>query len=365
MLKAATGDVREVLELRQRLAKTSVKKYMAMKAAMGADHRARGLFQFYGANRTGRFAGRFIQLQNLPKNNITFLTEVRTLVNDGSFDLLDMLYDSTADVLSQLIRTAFVPCTGSCFIVADYSAIEARVLAWLAGERWGLDVFRKNGDIYCETASRMFHCKVAGYESEENYVYLKANGQAAYIKPNNYERAKTRAWKNDIGHFENMTYLSDEDAYLCADGRKLTVTGTKTVKSKTGYASVKTCYKAEDCSGCRRKAECMRGRSKLPLEERTKCLEVAKTFHEERAASKARLTSEEGIQLRVNRSIQAEGVFANIKADMGFRRFLSRGNANVLVETMLLAMAHNFGKLHQKIQRRCGRQHLFSVEVAA
>jgi len=175
------------------------------------------------------------------------------------------------------------------------------------------------------------------------------NGQAAYIKPNNYERAKTRAWKNDIGRFENMTYLRDEDAYLCADGRKLTVTGTKTVKRKTGYVSVKTCYTAEDCSGCERKAECIRSRSKLPLEERTKCLEVAKTFHEERAASKARLTSEEGIQLRVNRSIQAEGVFANIKADMGFRRFLSRGNANVLVETMLLAMAHNFGKLHQKI----------------
>ena len=163
----------------------------------------------------------------------------------------------------------------------------------------------------------------AGYESEENYVYLKANGQAAYIKPNNYERAKTRAWKNDIGRFENMTYLSDEDAYLCADGRKLTV------------------------------------------EERTKCLAVAKTFHEERAASKARLTSEEGIQLRVNRSIQAEGVFANIKADMGFRRFLSRGNANVLVETMLLAIAHNFGKLHQKIQRGYGKQYLFPIEVAA
>ena len=205
----------------------------------------------------------------------------------------------------------------------------------------------------------------AGYESEENYVYLKANGQAAYIKPNNYERAKTRAWKNDIGRFENMTYLSDEDAYLCANGRKLKVTGTKTVRNKTGYTSVKTCYTAEDCNGCERKAECIRSRSKLPLEERTKSLEVAKTFHEERAASKARLTSDEGIRLRVNRSIQAEGAFANIKADMGFRRFLSRGNANVLVETMLLAMAHNFGKLHQKIQRGCGGQYLFPVDVAA
>lgn len=178
MLKAATGDVREVLELRQRLAKTSVKKYMAMEAAMGADHRARGLFQFYGANRTGRFAGRLIQLQNLPKNNIASLTEVRTLVKDGSFDPLDMLYDSTADVLSQLIRTAFVPCTGSRFIVADYSAIEARVLAWLAGERWVLDVFRKNGDIYCETASRMFHCKV---EKHGENAELRQKGKQAVL----------------------------------------------------------------------------------------------------------------------------------------------------------------------------------------
>ena len=160
MLRAATGDVWEVLELRQQLSKTSVKKYMAMEAVMGEDHRARGLFQFYGANRTGRFAGRLIQLQNLPQNHLTQLKEVRTLVKDGDFDLLDMLYDSTSDVLSQLIRTSFVPQSGCRFIVADYSAIEARVLAWLAGERWVLDVFQKNGDIYCETASRMFHCKV-------------------------------------------------------------------------------------------------------------------------------------------------------------------------------------------------------------
>ncbi|GAA0201790.1 DNA polymerase [Selenomonas dianae] len=160
MLKTAVGDVREVLELRQRLAKTSIKKYMAMEAVTGADHRARGLFQFYGANRTGRFAGRLIQLQNLPQNHLTQLKAVRTLVKDGNFDLLDMLYDSTSDVLSQLIRTSFVPQSGCRFIVADYSAIEARVLAWLAGERWVLDVFQKNGDIYCETASRMFHCKV-------------------------------------------------------------------------------------------------------------------------------------------------------------------------------------------------------------
>nr|DAT66298.1 MAG TPA: DNA polymerase I [Caudoviricetes sp.] len=178
MLKTATGDVREVLELRQRLAKTSVKKYMAMQAVTGVDHRARGLFQFYGANRTGRFAGRLIQLQNLPQNHLAQLKEVRTLVRDGDFDLLDMLYDSTSDVLSQLIRTSFVPRPGCRFVVADYSAIEARVLAWLAGERWVLDVFQKNGDIYCETASRMFHCKV---EKHGENADLRQKGKQAVL----------------------------------------------------------------------------------------------------------------------------------------------------------------------------------------
>ena len=178
MLRAATGDVREVLELRQQLSKTSVKKYMAMEAVSGADHRARGLFQFYGANRTGRFAGRLIQLQNLPQNHLTQLKEVRTLVKDGDFDLLDMLYDSTSDVLSQLIRTSFVPRPGCRFVVADYAAIEARVLAWLAGEQWLLDVFQKNGDIYCETASRMFHCTV---EKHGENAELRQKGKQAVL----------------------------------------------------------------------------------------------------------------------------------------------------------------------------------------
>ena len=178
MLKTATGDVREVLELRQQLSKTSVKKYMAMEAVTGADHRARGLFQFYGANRTGRFAGRLIQLQNLPQNHLTQLKEVRTLVKDGDFDLLDMLYDSTSDVLSQLIRTSFVPRPGCRFVVADYAAIEARVLAWLAGEQWVLDVFREHGDIYCETASRMFHCNV---EKHGENADLRQKGKQAVL----------------------------------------------------------------------------------------------------------------------------------------------------------------------------------------
>lgn len=178
MLRAATGDVREVLELRQQLSKTSVKKYMAMEAVMGEDHRARGLVQFYGANRTGRFAGRLIQLQNMPQNHLAQPKEVRTLVKEGDFDLLDMLYDSTSDVLSQLIRTSFVSRPGCRFIVADYSAIEARILAWLAGEQWVLDVFEKNGDIYCETASRMFHCTV---EKHGENAELRQKGKQAVL----------------------------------------------------------------------------------------------------------------------------------------------------------------------------------------
>lgn len=145
---------------------------------MGEDHRARGLVQFYGANRTGRFAGRLIQLQNMPQNHLAQLKEVRTLVKEGDFDLLDMLYDSTSDVLSQLIRTSFVSRPGCCFIVADYSAIEARVLAWLAGEQWVLDVFEKNGDIYCETASRMFHCTV---EKHGENAELRQKGKQAVL----------------------------------------------------------------------------------------------------------------------------------------------------------------------------------------
>lgn len=155
-----TGNVRRLLELRQEMSRSSVKKYTAMLVAAGKDSRARGLIQFYGANRTGRFAGRLIQVQNLPRNMIPDLAEARQLVRDSNYTAIHALYDSPSDILSQLIRTAFIPKEGCRFIVADFSAIEARVLAWLAGEHWVLDVFRNKGDIYCATASRMFHCKV-------------------------------------------------------------------------------------------------------------------------------------------------------------------------------------------------------------
>lgn len=156
LLKTAPAPLGEVLSLRQRLAKSSVKKYQAMENAVCADSRCRGMFQFYGANRTGRFAGRLVQLQNLPQNHLPDLEEARALVRCGDYAALDMLYDSVPEVLSELIRTAFVPSPGNKFIVADFSAIEARVLSWFAGEDWRMNVFESGGDIYCASASQMF-----------------------------------------------------------------------------------------------------------------------------------------------------------------------------------------------------------------
>ena len=160
MLSTAPPNVQKVLGIRKKLAKSSVKKYQAMENAVCKDGRARGMFRFYGANRTGRFAGRLIQLQNLPQNHISDLAEARQLVKAAPFEVMELLYDDIPDTLSQLIRTAFVPQDGYKFIVADFSAIEARVLAYLAGEQWVLDTFARGEDIYCATASRMFHCTV-------------------------------------------------------------------------------------------------------------------------------------------------------------------------------------------------------------
>ena len=155
-IPTANEPVKTVLGLRLQAAKSSVKKYQAMAAAVCADGRARGMFQFYGATRTGRWSGRIIQLQNLRRNSLPDLAEARALVRDGNFDALELLYDSVPEVLSQLVRTAFVPRHGCKFIVADFSAIEARVLSYLAGESWRMKVFAENGDIYCAAAFRMF-----------------------------------------------------------------------------------------------------------------------------------------------------------------------------------------------------------------
>lgn len=155
-IKTAPDELVEVLRLRQQLSKSSVKKYTAMKNAACKDDRERGMFRFYGANRTGRFAGRLVQLQNLPQNHLPDLAEARSLVRQGNVEALEMLYEDIPDTLSQLIRTAFVPQDNHKFIVADFSAIEARVLAWLAGEKWRMKVFEEGKDIYCSSASQMF-----------------------------------------------------------------------------------------------------------------------------------------------------------------------------------------------------------------
>lgn len=156
LLKTAQEPLRSVLQLRQKLAKSSVKKYQAMEMTACQDGRARGMFQFYGANRTGRYAGRHIQLQNLVRNTIPDLSEARELVRQGNYEALELLYDSVPDVLSQLIRTAFVPREGMKFVVSDFSAIEARVISWMAGEKWKSAAFAAGKDIYCSTASQMF-----------------------------------------------------------------------------------------------------------------------------------------------------------------------------------------------------------------
>ncbi len=160
MITDSSGTVQEVLTLRLRLAKSSVKKYQAMQNAVCRDSRAHGMFQFYGANRSGRWAGRLIQLQNLPQNHLPDLDQARTLVRTGDYDTMDLLYDNIPDTLSQLIRTAFIARPGYKFIVSDYSAIEARVLSYLADEEWRLQVFAQGGDIYCASASQMFHVPV-------------------------------------------------------------------------------------------------------------------------------------------------------------------------------------------------------------
>ena len=177
LLKTAPEPLRSVLVLRQQLAKSSVKKYQAMEATVCADGRVRGCFQFYGA-RTGRWAGRNIQLQNLPQNKMPDLEQARAIVRAGDYDAVRMLYDSTPDVLSQLIRTAFVPRSGQTFFVADFSAIEARVIAWLAGEDWRQQVFADGKDIYCASASQMFGVPV---EKHGINGHLRQKGKIAEL----------------------------------------------------------------------------------------------------------------------------------------------------------------------------------------
>ena len=178
LLKTAREPLNSVLTLRQQLAKSSVKKYQVMENAVCEDGRARGMFQFYGANRSGRWAGRLIQLQNLPQNHLPDLEQARSLVKADNYDALKLLYEDIPDTLSQLIRTAFVPRKGMKFVVADFSAIEARVLSFLAGETWRSEVFANGGDIYCESASKMFHVPV---EKHGVNSHLRQKGKIAEL----------------------------------------------------------------------------------------------------------------------------------------------------------------------------------------
>lgn len=179
-LIAETDDenVKKILELRLLMGKTSVKKYETMQIARCDDGRVRGLLQFYGANRTGRWAGRLVQVQNLPQNHISDLDDARNFVREGNFDAVEILYDSVSDILSQLIRTAFIPAEGNRFIVADFSAIEARVIAWLAKEKWRIDVFNTHGKIYEASASQMFHVPI---ESVTKGSDLRGKGKIAEL----------------------------------------------------------------------------------------------------------------------------------------------------------------------------------------
>lgn len=178
MIKTVPGDIAEVLSLRLQLAKSSVKKYQAMRNSACEDDRCRGMFFFYGANRTGRFSGRIVQLQNLPQNHIPDLAEARALVKCGGYEALELLYENIPEVLSELIRTAFVPQPECKFCVADFSSIEARVLSWLAGERWRMEVFAGNGDIYCASASAMFGVPV---EKHGRNAELRQKGKIAEL----------------------------------------------------------------------------------------------------------------------------------------------------------------------------------------
>lgn len=193
----------------------------------------------------------------------------------------------------------------------------------------------------------------SGYESEENYKYVDGSEQLSlFVKPSNHEQVKSKKYKTDIGRRENMPYDKEKDEYTCAQGKKLKAAYTKKRKSGTGYASEVTVYECADCKGCPVKEKCIRQKKtdKTPLDERIKRLEVSKYFSEQREAMEEKISTEEGILLRVNRSIQAEGVFAMIKEDMNFRRFMTRGKQKVTVEWNLVSIAYNILKLHHKIQ---------------
>ena len=241
MLEKADGEVELALSLRQELAKSSVKKYAAMEAVVSSDDRARGLIQFYGASRTGRYAGRLIQVQNLPQNHLPDLDTVRSLIRDGNFAAVEMLYDSVPMVLSELIRTAFIPKDGCRFFVADFSAIEARVIAWIAGERWRQEVFASGWDIYCASASQMFHVPVEkhgvnGHLRQKGKIAelalgyggsvgaLKAMGALNYGLQEDELKPLVDAWRQSNPHITKLWWDVDKAVSTCVRERTVTET---------------------------------------------------------------------------------------------------------------------------------------------
>ncbi|MCH3950253.1 MAG: IS1182 family transposase [Acidaminococcus sp.] len=206
----------------------------------------------------------------------------------------------------------------------------------------------------------------AGYESEENLVWLKKNQYTSYIKPNNYERSKRKKYKNDIGKAENMTYLPEQDMYICKGRRLLKVSKVTQVKNRSGYVSEKTYYECKDCSGCPYKEQCIHGNNcRTPMEKRNKKLVVSKNFAALRAESLKNITSEYGKELRMNRSIQAEGAFADLKDSLNVRRLETRGKGNALVTVGICAMARNVLKVHHKVQDGKEDLHLYPLKKEA
>lgn len=248
--------------------------------------------------------------------------------------------------------------------------VDSEYIVWLTLENKATDIttlipFLKSMENFLKFKYRKIVAD-AGYESEENYVYLHENGQLSFIKPANYEISKTRKYQNDISRIENMEYNEADDYYLCKAGRQLTVNRIIKRKSKTGYESEKTIYSSEDCINCKYKSKCIKGNNcKTPLEERVKNLETSKVFNHFRKEDLERIVGDEGCELRMNRSIQAEGSFGEIKQNMGFRRFLCIGQKNVLAESILLAIAHNLNKLHNKIQADRIGMNLFPLKKSS
>ena len=205
----------------------------------------------------------------------------------------------------------------------------------------------------------------AGYESEENYAFLEGNGQLSFIKPTNYEISKTRRYRKDISRAENMAYDKERDLYICHAGKELPVLYERNPKNESGYRRRITIYGCSDCGGCPYKSDCIHGNNcNTPMEERNKTIQVSKKMLEYRKKDLERITGEYGTLLRVNRSIQAEGSFADVKEDMNFRRYLYRGKKNALAQSIILAMGRNISKLHFRIQAGRTGLHLFKLKSA-